>query len=184
MPISVRSRRVVDERIDALREAFGDFPVHETTRVNDPGFFEEGRGYFEAGGRGGAGARVTDEEGRVLLIRHPERPDTWVLPGGAHEPDETLRETAVREVWEETGVECEVTGVWQATRKRFVRGDDPATRGYLLEVFFRATASGGSVGRHPERWEDHEEILDVDWFAEPPTDAAGFVSDPGTPMWK
>lgn len=182
MPISVRTRRAVDAVLDDLRDEYGSFPLHGMTVENGPDRFEEGRAYFEAGGRGGAGARVTDDGGRVLLIRHPERPGEWVLPGGAHEPGEPVEEAAVREVREETGVECEVTGVWQATRKRFVLADDPATRGYLLEVFFTATATGGSVGRYPDRWEDHEEILDVGWFAEPPADAAGFVTDPAAPL--
>lgn len=182
MPVSVRSRRAIDAVLADLRESYGPFPVHEMTVENDPDRFEAGREYFENGGRGGAGARVTDEDGRVLLVRDADWPDGWVLPGGAHEPGETVREAAVREVREETGVECEVTGVWQATRKRFVLADDPATRGYLLEVFFRATATGGSVGRYPDRWEDHEEILDAAWFAEPPGNAAAYVTDPAAPL--
>lgn len=182
MPISVRSRRAIDERIAGLREKFGDFPLYDVTRVNDPEFFEEGCEFFEAGGRGGAGARVTDDDGRVLLIRHPETPDQWSLPGGGHEPGESFVETAQREVWEETGVDCDVTGVWAATRKRYVHAEEPARRGYLLSVFFTATQSGGDAGLYPERWDDDgEEVLAVDWFSEPPSNAAAVVSDPVAP---
>ena len=47
----------------------------------------------------------------VLLIQRgkPPRIGAWSLPGGAQELGETVRETAVREVREETGVEIDVT---------------------------------------------------------------------------
>lgn len=182
-PVSVRSRRAIDQRLDELREAHAPFPCHTETVENDAERFAHGRELFDAGGRGGAGARVTDDEGRVLLIRHPRDPEQWVLPGGGHEPGETFAETAVREVWEETGVECEVTGVWQASRRRFVREDDPERRGYLLSVFFTAEYVGGTADRYPERWDDEEdeEILEVAWFDEPPANAAPHVTDPTVP---
>mgnify|MGYP006277361421 CR=1 FL=1 len=182
-PISVRSRRAVDQRLARLRDAHSDFPLHTETVENDPTLFAHGRAFFEAGGRGGAGARVTDDEGRVLLIRHPRDAEQWVLPGGGHEPGETFSETAVREVWEETGVECELSGVWQAKRRRFVHREDPERRGYLLSVFFTADYVGGDAGRYPERWDDDadEEILEVAWFEDPPENAAGFVTDPEVP---
>ena len=182
MPVSVRSRRAVDRRIERLREQYGEFPLHQVTVENDPEFFEHGREFFEAGGRGGAGARVTDADGQLLLIRHPNAPDTWTFPGGGHEPGETFAETARREVWEETGVDCDVTGVWQAVRKRFVHANDPERRGYLLSVFFTAEYGGGEAGRYPERWDDdaEEEILGVSWFENPPENAWAFITDPET----
>lgn len=182
-PLSVRSRRAVDAELRRLREVYGEFPVLDVTRLNDPEFFEHGVEYFENGHRGAAGARVTDEEKGVLLIRHPRNPETWTLPGGGHEPGESFAETARREVWEETGVECEPTGLWRAVRKRFVRRDDPQRRGYLLELFFTADRVGGEAGRYPERWDDEqdEEILAVDWFEQPPANALPVVTEPTAP---
>ncbi|HBJ33472.1 MAG TPA: DNA mismatch repair protein MutT [Planctomycetaceae bacterium] len=44
----------------------------------------------------------SDSPRRFLLMRHPDR---WDLPKGHAEPDETLRQTALRETEEETGIE-------------------------------------------------------------------------------
>jgi 8-oxo-dGTP pyrophosphatase MutT (NUDIX family) len=51
-----------------------------------------------------AGALIFDEVGRVLLQRR-SNDGLWGTPGGAMEPGETLKETARREVREETGLE-------------------------------------------------------------------------------
>jgi ADP-ribose pyrophosphatase YjhB (NUDIX family) len=53
---------------------------------------------------------VLNDKDEFLLIRRTDN-DNWALPGGAHDPGESLTETAVREVEEETGVDCEVTGI-------------------------------------------------------------------------
>ncbi len=47
----------------------------------------------------------------VLLIQRgkPPRAGTWSIPGGMQELGETVRETAVREIREETGIEITVT---------------------------------------------------------------------------
>jgi ADP-ribose pyrophosphatase YjhB (NUDIX family) len=51
-------------------------------------------------------ALVRDADGRLLLIRDPER--GWELPGGSVEQREDLISALHREVREETGVEIEV----------------------------------------------------------------------------
>ena len=53
---------------------------------------------------------VTDGEGRLLLIRRSDN-DNWALPGGAMDCGETMAGAAVRETREETGIECEITGL-------------------------------------------------------------------------
>ena len=176
-PFSLRTRRAVDDRIDRLREQFGSFPVVDVTRLNDPGFFEDGVDLFESGVRGAAGARVTDDDGRLLLLRDDRDPETWVLPGGGHEAGETFPETARREVREEAGVDCEISGVWRAVRKRFVHRERPQRRGYLLELFFTADAVGGEAGVHPDRLEEGEEVLEVRWFDDVPANAIPVVED-------
>lgn len=57
-----------------------------------------------------ASALVRDEAGRVLLLRRPDN-DLWTIPTGGLKKGETIRECAVRECREETGVVIEVTGL-------------------------------------------------------------------------
>jgi len=53
---------------------------------------------------------VVIKDGCVLLIRRatPPKAGEWSLPGGRAGWGETLRETAAREVFEETGIEAEI----------------------------------------------------------------------------
>jgi ADP-ribose pyrophosphatase YjhB (NUDIX family) len=55
-------------------------------------------------------AVVTDEHDRLVLIRRRDN-DLWALPGGGMELGESIVDTAVREVKEETGLDIEVTGL-------------------------------------------------------------------------
>jgi ADP-ribose pyrophosphatase YjhB (NUDIX family) len=55
-------------------------------------------------------AVVTDDEDRIVLIRRRDN-DLWALPGGGMELGESIIDTAVREVKEETGLDVEVTGL-------------------------------------------------------------------------
>ena len=53
---------------------------------------------------------VTNDAGEVLLIRRSDN-GNWALPGGAVDFGESLTQAAVRETREETGVDCEITGL-------------------------------------------------------------------------
>jgi ADP-ribose pyrophosphatase YjhB (NUDIX family) len=55
-------------------------------------------------------AIVPNDRGELLLV-HKTDNDLWALPGGAMEIGESMADTVVREVKEETGVDVEVTGV-------------------------------------------------------------------------
>jgi 8-oxo-dGTP diphosphatase len=48
---------------------------------------------------------------RVLLIYHRADDHLWTVPGGEREPDESLEETARRELREETGIEATIAGL-------------------------------------------------------------------------
>lgn len=51
-----------------------------------------------------AGGVILDQDDNVLVLKRRVE-GTWVLPKGRRESGETLLDTALREVWEETGLE-------------------------------------------------------------------------------
>jgi ADP-ribose pyrophosphatase YjhB (NUDIX family) len=80
----------------------------------------------------------------VLLVQRGKGPlqDLWSLPGGHIEPGEPARETALREVREETGVTAELLGL--VDYHEVVRRGDAARllAHYVLLVFFGRWAGG------------------------------------------
>ncbi|MBI4527517.1 MAG: NUDIX domain-containing protein [Deltaproteobacteria bacterium] len=67
----------------------------------------------------GVGGAVVDH-GRLLMVRRASRRGhgNWQLPGGYIEPEETIEQAVVREVFEEAGVKAEVDGIF-AVRNRY-----------------------------------------------------------------
>ena len=55
-------------------------------------------------------AIVPNERGELLLV-HKTDNDLWALPGGGMDVGESMADTVVREVKEQTGIDVEVTGV-------------------------------------------------------------------------
>ena len=53
---------------------------------------------------------VTDDAERILMIHRSDN-DNWAVPGGAMDLGESIVDCAVRETKEETGIDCEVTGL-------------------------------------------------------------------------
>ena len=88
-------------------------------------------------------AIVQDDDGRVLMI-HKTDNDRWALPGGGHEPGESIGDTVVREVKEETGYDVEVetiTGTYTNPHHVMAYGDGEG--GALFWVAFRGRGGGG-----------------------------------------
>jgi ADP-ribose pyrophosphatase YjhB (NUDIX family) len=57
-----------------------------------------------------ASAVVVDDEGRLLLAKRTDN-SLWTIPGGTMKPGESIAETAIREVKEETGLDVEVVSL-------------------------------------------------------------------------
>jgi ADP-ribose pyrophosphatase YjhB (NUDIX family) len=57
-----------------------------------------------------ASAVVTDDNGRILLQRRSDS-GNWAMPGGGMEMNESLTDSVIGEVNEETGFDIEVTGI-------------------------------------------------------------------------
>lgn len=90
-------------------------------------------------------AVVQDQDGRVLMI-HKTDNNLWALPGGGHEPGESIAETVVREVKEETGYDVEVetlTGTY--TNPHHVMAYDDGEVRQQFSIAFRARLIGGKA---------------------------------------
>jgi len=53
---------------------------------------------------------VGNDAGEILMIRRSDN-DNWAVPGGAIDLGESVAQAAVRETLEESGIECEITGI-------------------------------------------------------------------------
>ena len=53
---------------------------------------------------------VMDDEDSILMIRRSDN-GNWAVPGGAIDLGESVAQAAVRETLEESGIECEITGI-------------------------------------------------------------------------
>jgi 8-oxo-dGTP diphosphatase len=95
----------------------------------------------------GVGAIIVDRD-RVVLVKRGHAPlqGEWSVPGGVLEVGETLRQAAVREVLEETGLRVEVDellGVYD----RILRDSDERTRyHYVLVDFLCRRIDGEPLG--------------------------------------
>jgi 8-oxo-dGTP pyrophosphatase MutT (NUDIX family) len=103
-----------------------------------------------------------DGEERALLILG-RADDWWGVPGGGQEDDETFEEAAVREVREETGVDCEVADLFRLEHvERHCTGPDDDRVNHMLFVFFDADYAGGEIRVQPG------ELHGAAWFGEAP----------------
>lgn len=93
----------------------------------------------------GVKAAVFDDEERILLMQRPEDSTyvagTWDIPGGAVEPLEPPRETAVRETQEETGLRVETIGVVDAY---FMDPNPLNPHGHVL-LLYLCRVTGGTL---------------------------------------
>ena len=88
---------------------------------------------------------------------------TWTLPKGTPDGHETVEETALREVAEETGLEVRITGPLGAIDYTFVKS---GTRIHKTVHYFMMEPVGGDLARHDHefdevRWIDFDEASHV-----------------------
>jgi len=93
-----------------------------------------------------------DTKMKVLMVKNTGR-DTWSLPGGAVEPDETLEEAVIREAKEETGYDIEVFGIMAVNEAKLEQYQDHA-----IFITFRGQIIGGTM-----QIERPDEISAIEW---------------------
>ena len=109
-----------------------------------------------------------EREGRSLVVgmRRRDRDSvTWTLPKGTPDDGETIEQTAVREVTEETGLQVRIVEPLPSIDYSFVQD---GTRIHKTVHYFLMEPLGGDLSRH-----DHE-FERVRWV--PFTDAPGLLT--------
>jgi ADP-ribose pyrophosphatase YjhB (NUDIX family) len=107
-------------------------------------------------------AAVRNDHGELLLIHRTDN-NLWALPGGGHDIGESISETVVREVREETGIDVEVTGlIGIYTNPRHVIAYDDGEVRQQFSISFSAKPIGGEPTTSGEsrhvRWVDPAEL--------------------------
>lgn len=97
-----------------------------------------------------------DNDRYVLLVKRKNHPfiDCWALPGGFANADESILQTAERELFEETGVRdisLSLVGVYSAP------GRDP--RGWVVSVAYSAAINANDTGIRAG-----DDAADAAWF--------------------
>lgn len=115
------------------------------------------------------GAIVTDGEGRLLLVQRSDS-GVWLYPTGWADVGYSPAEVAVKEVKEETGIDCEVVrlvAVFDGLRRGF-------TRIPMYSLVFLCRAVGGSIQPHPLECHDAG-FFSEDELPEPLAGGAGWL---------
>lgn len=111
-------------------------------------------------------AVVPNDEGEILIQRRTDN-GLWALPGGAQDVGESIAQTVVREVKEETGYDVEVTGVVgiYSNPHHVIEFSDGEVR-QQFSICFTARLLGGAAATSsessevtfvsPERLDDYE----------------------------
>lgn len=98
-----------------------------------------------------------------LLIRRAAEPDRglWTIPGGLVEVGERVKEAAVREAREETGLEVEIRDTLDVIDK-IVRDEEDRVKYHFIIVDFLAVPKGGVMKASSDaleaRWVRREEF--------------------------
>jgi len=106
----------------------------------------------------GGSAIVTDEQGRILLLRRSDNL-LWALPGGMMDIGETFGQSVVREVQEETGIRVtpeRIVGIYSDPKHVFAYDDGEVRQEFNICLACRIV--GGDL-------RGSEESLEVGFFS-------------------
>lgn len=183
----------VERRQRQLLSAYGEVPIERETvplpadRYRDhataarEGYL--GGGYVwvvRAAGQGPDPSEDTPTDllrdtDRVLLVVGRGSGDQWSIPGGGQEGDESFESAARREVFEETGIDCEVTGLFKIQHLTAVPTDPVAVDDddaiHSLYAFFEGKYRSGQIAIQ------ESELHGAAWFADLPDPLHPAIAD-------
>jgi 8-oxo-dGTP pyrophosphatase MutT (NUDIX family) len=135
-----------------------------------------------------ARALLIDPDDRLLLIAYqaaravdPARPgkrDFWYTPGGGREPGESLEQTCLRELEEETGLTGLTLGPHIA--RRAVAQTLFARKRFVRETYFLVRAPHARIDISRLQETEGDLVLDVRWWSLDALRAPGLVIEPPT----
>lgn len=107
----------------------------------------------------GCSVAILDDEGRLLLQKRTDG-DWWCLPGGGVEAGDTFTSAAVREAWEETGLQVEIVRLLGCYTDPGICSVYPdGNRVQIASLSFLCRIVGGAM------IESNEETEALRWFA-------------------
>ena len=98
----------------------------------------------------GCSAIIFDDEGKFLLTRRSDN-GQWCLPSGGLEPGESVEETCIREVFEETGLHVSIkrlVGIYSNHNQLVVYSESDKFQ--TMAIHFEAELTGGELGLSDE----------------------------------
>jgi ADP-ribose pyrophosphatase YjhB (NUDIX family) len=99
---------------------------------------------------------VTNDNGGILMIRRSDN-DNWAVPGGAIDLGESVTQAAIRETKEETGIDCEITGLVgiYSDPKHVIH----YTSNDEVRQEFSIVLTAHPIGGHPRPSDESREVL-------------------------
>lgn len=109
---------------------------------------------------------LVEVDGEIVVTESPDDVNVW--PGGRREPGETMRQTAVREVYEETGYELDPESL---RLLGFLHHEHlappPADYAYPYPDFLQLVYCGSATKRPDDGWRDTDGYVQRSWLENP-----------------